>query len=213
VSVLRRLTRLEARVTPRTPGWHRESHRRELIDRAASWFAGWHVLRETMAARHIEHVEYTVLPSCWTFASRRAGEVVSPSFGVPHELSDADALVKAVDMAIRAARPGAYTAWTGPFALPEIVADRYQERGYASADDDCAACGFCLPVGWFERCPLCAGTLGCLAFYRAHDAFAPTFSIPADLIDTYRREIAPHVDHLFDECDAINTREARVVGT
>jgi len=33
------------------------------------------------------------------------------------------------------------------------------------------------------------------------------------MIDTYRREIAPHVDRLFDEAGAINAREARVVET
>jgi hypothetical protein len=166
-----------------------------------------------MAARHIDHVEPSVFPVCWSFVCRRQGEVVLPTFGVPFELIDADPLVRAVNAAIGAARPGAYIAWTGPYALPEALADAYQTRGYVSSNDDCESCGFRTPAGWFDHCPLCAGTLGCLAFYRAHDAFAPTFTIPAELIDTYRRETAPHVDRLLDEADAINLREARVVGT
>jgi hypothetical protein len=213
VSVLRRLKRLEEHVTVRQPGWHRESYRRELVDRAASWFGGWHVLRETMAPRHVEQVESAVLPSCWALMCRRQGEVVSPSFGVPHELSDADPLVHAVDVAIHGASPGAYIAWTGPYALPETLADAYQARGYVSSNDECESCGFGTPAGWFERCPLCAGAMGCLAYYRARETFAPTFTIPTELIDTYRREIAPHVDSLFAEADAINRREQRVVGT
>jgi hypothetical protein len=213
VSVLRRLTRIEARVTPRTSGWHRESQRRDVTDRAAAWFGGWHVLRETMAPRHVEHLEAAVLPVCWSLMCRRQGEIVSPSFGVPHELSDSDALVKAVDVAIHSASPGSYIAWTGPFALPETLADAYQARGYVSSNDECAACGFRVPIDWYEHCPLCAGPVGCLAYYRTHDAFTPTFTIPAEMIDTYRREIAPHVDYLFDEADAINAREQRVVGT
>jgi len=144
---------------------------------------------------------------------RRQGEIVSPSFGVPHELSDSDALVKAVDVAIHGARPGSYIHWTGPFALPETLADAYQTRGYVSPNDDCALCGFRAPAGWFERCPLCAGAMGCLGYYRAHETFAPAFTIPAELIDAYRREIAPHVEHLLDEADAINRREQRVYGT
>ena len=212
MSVLRRLARIEARVAPRAPGWHRESDRRDVTGRAASWLAGWHVLRETMAAHHVEHVESVVLPACWGFACRRQGEIVSPSFGVPFELSDTDALVKAVDVAIHGARPGSYVAWTGPFALPETLADAYQERGYASPGDDCESCGFRTPAGWFERCPLCGGAMGCLNYHRAHETFAPAFTTPTELIDTYRREIAPHVDHLLEEADAINRREARVVG-
>ncbi len=213
MSVLRRLTRIEARVTPRAPGWHRASARRDVIDRAASWFGGWHVLRETMAPRHVEQVESVVLPACWALMCRRQGELVSPSFGVPHELSDTDALVKAVDVAIHGARPGSYVAWTGPFALPEALADAYRERGYLGPSDDCAVCGFGTPAGWFECCPLCGGAAGCLAFYRAHETFAPTFTIPRETPDIYRRETAAHVDRLFDVCDEINARESRVVGT
>ncbi len=213
MSVLRRLARIEARVAPRTPGWHRERQRRDVIDRAAAWFGGWHALRETMAARHVEHVESAVLPSCWSLMCRRQGEIVSPSFGVPFELSDSDALVKAVHVAIHSASPGASIAWTGPYALPETLADAYQARGYVSSNAECAVCGFGTPAGWFERCPLCGGAVGCLSFYRAHDAFTPTYSVPTELIDTYRREIAPHVDHLLDEADVRNRREQRVYGT
>jgi hypothetical protein len=208
-----RVAWLEARVSPRAPGWHRESDRRDVTDRASAWFGGWHVLRETMAPRHVEHLEAAVLPVCWSFVCRRQGEVVLPSFGVPFEIIDADPLVRAVNVAIGAARPGAYIAWTGPYALPEALADAYQTRGYVSSNDECESCGFGTPAGWFERCPLCGGAMGGLGYYRAHDAFAPTFSIPAELIDAYRRELAPHVDRLLDESDAINRREQRVYGT
>jgi len=211
MSVLRRLARLEARVTPRSPGWHRASHRRDVTDRAASWLGGWHLLRETMAPRHIEHVESVVFSSCWTFASRRAGEVVSPAFSV-RELADTDALVQAVDVAVRCARPGSYVAWRGPFAMPETLADAYTTRGYVNPNDDCESCGFHVPAGWLECCPLCAGALGCLKYHQARGTYAPTFTIPEQVIDAYRSDLAAHVDHLFGEADAINLREQRVYG-
>jgi len=184
-----------------------------VIDRAAAWFAGWSVLRQTMAARHVDHVEAVVFPSCWEYVSRRAGEVVSPSFGVPFELIDVDPLVRAVDVAIRCARPGSYIPWRGPFAMPGELADFYQERGYVSSNDDCSVCGFHVPAGLFERCLLCDGQLGCLAYHKARGTYAPTFTIPEQVIDAYRSDIAAHVDRLFVEADAINTRESRVVGT
>ncbi len=213
MSVLRRLVRLEARGMPRSPGWGRESQRRDVIDRASAWFGGWHVLRQTMVARHVDHVESVVIDVCWGYVCRRQGEIVSPSFGVPFELIDADALVQAVDVAIRCARPGSYIPWRGPYSLPETLADLYQERGYVSSNDDCESCGFHVPAGWFERCPLCGGTIGCLKYHKAHDTYPPTFTIPEQVIDAYRSDIAAHVDRLFVEADAINTRESRVVGT
>jgi hypothetical protein len=53
-------------------------------------------------------------------------------------------------------------------AMPPVVAEVYLRDQHALPLHACEACGYRVPHGYFERCPLCGGRVGWNAYWQAH---------------------------------------------
>jgi hypothetical protein len=54
------------------------------------------------------------------------------------------------------------------FAMPPEVAEVYMANPDALPLHDCEDCGYKLPHGYFESCPLCGGRIGWYGYWSKH---------------------------------------------
>ena len=55
------------------------------------------------------------------------------------------------------------------FAMPPVVAEVYLRHGPLPLQD-CENCGYKLPHGYFDACPLCGGRIGWYAYFSRRKA-------------------------------------------
>ena len=60
-------------------------------------------------------------------------------------------------------------------AMPPEVAEVYLQHQHALPLHDCEACGYRVPHGFFEQCPLCGGRVGWNAYWHRHKDDSRTF--------------------------------------
>ena len=150
-----RLNRLERVTASRLSTLLEARHEADASD--AQLEAAWQIMQATMSEEHVRIV--------WEAYAAGLHEPLGPDYHTP-----AARLLRRCLSALTSRPtywPYSEIADEVAYAMPPPVADVYLARDELPLHD-CEDCGFSLPQGYFESCPLCGGRIGWYAYFEKH---------------------------------------------
>ena len=124
----------------------------------------WAIMRTTMSEEHARIVEKAYPKGRWAIYGTPEGRLLNrclEAIARPDGWWDSHWAFKGV-------RPEV------ALAMPPLAAQVYLDHPDAMPLNDCCeACGYRVPVKYFEACPLCGGRVGWYAYHRKRTAESP----------------------------------------